>query len=140
MPKPFPSSRSMGSRKFKPRATMGFILVFLTLCFGLSLVFHHTSKRQPSSKSSQVVDLRKSKAPNNKKLSDLKAPVTQPVTSPFIPDEWCEVRDYVDLSSDPVFTEFNLWMSDYQKVICLLDDNCTKHDPRKILKFLNFTK
>ena len=122
----------MGSRKFKPRATIGFILVFLTLGFGLSLVFYHTSKRQ----SSQVVHLKKSTALNAKKLSDLKAQVTKRVTNPFVPDEWCEARDYIDLSSDPVFADFNLWMSDYQKVICLLDDNCTKHDPRKILKFL----
>jgi hypothetical protein len=132
MPKPFPSLRSMGSRKFKPRATIGFILVFMTLGFGLSLVFYHTSKRQ----SSQVVHLKKSTALNAKKLSDLKAQVTKRVTNPFVPDEWCEARDYIDLSSEPVFADFNLWMSDYQKVICLLDDNCTKHDPRKILKFL----
>ena len=53
----------------------------------------------------------------------------------LLEDEWCQARDYEDLSNDPIFTEFNRWLSDFNKVTCLLDDNCSKHDPRKILKF-----
>ena len=54
-------------------------------------------------------------------------------------DEWCQAGTIKDLSNDP-FLEFNRWLSDFNKVTCLLDDNCSKHDPRKILKFQNWRK
>ena len=53
-----------------------------------------------------------------------------------IEDEWCQARDYKDLSNDPIFAEFNRWLSDYKKFTCLLDDNCSKHDPREIYKLV----
>ena len=51
-------------------------------------------------------------------------------------DEWCEARDYKELSNDPIFAKFNRWLSDYNKVTCLHDDNCSEHDSRKIKEIL----
>ena len=31
-------------------------------------------------------------------------------------DEWCEVRDYEDLSSDPVFGSFHQWIEEFESI------------------------
>jgi hypothetical protein len=43
---------------------------------------------------------------------------------------WCEARDYVDLSDDPILHEFSRWLDANDQLSCLKTGNCTDHDPR----------
>ncbi|MDA7790543.1 hypothetical protein N8988_00625 [Opitutales bacterium] len=54
--------------------------------------------------------------------------------APFNPLE--VVRNYKDLTIDPVFSSFTNWLQEYQGVICSQGDNCSDHDPRYIRNLL----
>ena len=77
----------------------------------------------PIEKSATVVDKkeRKDSYPKQKKL-------TKPL--PFNPLE--VVRNYKDLTKDPIFSSFSNWVEEYQGFVCSQGDNCTDHDPRYI--------
>ena len=56
-------------------------------------------------------------------------------------DEWCEARDYKDLSEDEVFKQFDSWISGYEKLKCFNEFNYSDHqsgfhDPRKLSQFV----
>ena len=66
---------------------------------------------------------------------DQRVPQYKPSERPY--DEWCQARDYVDQSMNPVFIEFENWIEQYKELACILDKNCTthNHDPRKVAEF-----
>ena len=41
---------------------------------------------------------------------------SQPSQNKEAYDEWCEVRDYEDLSSDPVFGSFHQWIEEFESI------------------------
>ena len=47
-------------------------------------------------------------------------------------DEWCQARDYTDLSNHEIFKKFDRWITEYEKLNCLNETNCTIHDPRLV--------
>ena len=54
-------------------------------------------------------------------------PDTQPI---IVKDPWKEARNYVDQSQHPVFSAFNDWISEYERVNCSTPVDCREHDPR----------
>ena len=50
---------------------------------------------------------------------------------------WCEIRDYQDLSSDPVFDNFSQWLDDFKSINCQTPLNCVEHDPRVLANILS---
>ena len=62
-----------------------------------------------------------------------------PTTSPIPPgdEEWCEALEYKDLSNDPVFAKFELWLDEFKTIDCELTKDCTIHDPRYLRSFFN---
>jgi len=51
---------------------------------------------------------------------------------------WCETRDYVDLSEDPVFREFSRWLDRNVHLSCQEAGNCTDHDPRLLAQHFSY--
>ena len=45
-------------------------------------------------------------------------------------DQWCEVRDYKDLSGHHIFKEFNGWINQYIEISTAKQQNLTIHDVR----------
>ena len=45
-------------------------------------------------------------------------------------DEWCEVRDYKDLSGHHIFKEFNGWINQYNEISTAKQQNLNIHDVR----------
>ena len=67
--------------------------------------------------------------PNEKK--DLKtSTIVQGTTPKESPDIWCKALEYSDLSSHPVFQEFNLWLHRFNEINCTTLELCQTHDPR----------
>ena len=50
---------------------------------------------------------------------------------------WCQVRDYVDLSSHPSITAFQNWVDEFDLFACLQEtEACPDHDPRFVRQWL----
>ena len=55
---------------------------------------------------------------------------------------WCEVRDYEDISHDPIFDEFSSWLKIYKYMACEEPIDCQNldHDPRKFARLIHIGK
>ena len=52
-------------------------------------------------------------------------------------DIWCEVKEYTDLSRDPIFTDFTDWLNGYNDLLCKTPGDCLEHDPRILANYLD---
>ena len=103
---------------------VGFIFICTELSFDQGAEKNHTTVRI-----SDFTD-QKTKQISLQKITPL--PVVKKTTS-F--GEWCQM-DYKDLSKNPVFKEFQVWLKDFEGFECDLTDDCVDHDPRKVREFL----
>ena len=55
-------------------------------------------------------------------------------------DEWCEAKDYKDLSGHDIFKKFDKWIAGYEKLKSLGDSNLYIQDPRKRYQFFALGK
>ena len=125
-----------------------FLPAVLTLV--VLLIFSETKKRISDSESQKIAEKSLSiknaehgiRLPKVEKrvANSLKKPETgrsgDNIAAPN--DIWCEVRDYKDLSNDPVFDEFSSWLKIYNNMVCEEPINCQNldHDPRKFTQLV----
>ena len=119
-----------------------FFSVFGLIVF-LSVLFKQSYDRVLQDKSYETKHLNEDKKPGsaNAKIVPIFAPLDEDISKLLVPpqtyDEWCQARDYVDQSMNPVFIEFENWIEQYKELACILYKNCTthNHDPRKVAEF-----
>ena len=99
----------------------------------LAVLFKQASDRtifEENSKTVQLSEEEKSELAYSSKEPSF-APLGEDISKLAVPpqtyDEWCQARDYVDLSKDPVFKNFENWMDQYKSF----------HDPRKVAQFMD---
>ena len=125
-----------------PRTYLRLILTLAPVAIILSFILKLSDERLPPSQTSKKSDpdnpFQKTEIVDISGTKDKFIPKyrSNPATEK---DEWCQARDYIDLSGHQIFDKFNEWVSDYKLLQCLNEQNCTSHphDPR-ILK--SFTK
>ena len=119
------------------------LILALFFCFTL----YHTSKRiSPThiSDSSDPPHVFSAKKDTNRQVDSPKILRSNVKTNNFsqkndIEKEiWCDVRDYIDLSEEPVFREFSSWLETHLQLNCQKTGNCTDHDPRLIANHLSY--
>ena len=144
-----PVSKKLSSsfilRQFLASFYLRFFLVVVLIFTGISTVVVQTQKRviglihNDKRQINSDLEEKESALPqSNRSNSKLKANKLPKVAynKNQQKDEWCEAKEYQDLSKDPVFGNFERWLHDYNRVICKLDDNCGNHDPRRISQFV----
>ena len=102
------------------------------------LIFHSTSDRviknrvgEPQEFQINVEDTQNSQLTGAEKTnSSAKADHANTNLEKY--DEWCQARDYTDLSNHEIFKKFDRWIAEYEKLNCLNETNCTIHDPRLV--------
>ena len=112
--------------------------VFSFLVLVALLIFHSTSDRviknrvgEPQEFQSNVEDTQNSQLAGAEKTnSPAKADHANTNLEKY--DEWCQARDYTDLSNHEIFKKFDRWIAEYEKLNCLNETNCTIHDPRLV--------
>jgi hypothetical protein len=145
MPVPKKRFLSFGLHRLLKNFSLRFFLVLSLVLLGLYAVVVQTQNRVVHSGDYEGQQLNanlinneissQNSQPPSKKHKGIENPKVA-FTKNQDKDEWCEAKEYRDLSKDPVFKNFNRWFSDYSQLICNLDDNCGKHDPRKIFQFI----
>ena len=118
-----------------------FFLTALVLIVGAISIFFHTKHRvskdvfkKDTQKEVYLTQTETKETPLNFKTS-----TSRPQNfSETNYDEWCEAKDYVDLSNHEIFRKFETWVSAFEKINCYTDQNCTTHlhDPRKLAQIL----
>ena len=69
--------------------------------------------------------------PKNTEKIALKTSTIVPQKTPKVEENiWCKALEYKDLSSHPVFNEFNLWIQRFKEINCTDAEVCLTHDPR----------
>ena len=145
MPVPKKRFLSFGLHRLLKNLSLRFFLVLSLILFGFYAVVVQTQNRvvhsgdqegqQPNANLINNEFSSQNSQPPSKKHKGIENPKVA-FTKNQDKDEWCEAKEYRDLSKDPVFKNFNRWFSDYSQLVCNLDDNCGKHDPRKIFQFI----
>ena len=118
-----------------------FFLTALVLIVGAISIFYHTKHRvskdvfkKDTQKEVYLTQTETKETPLN-----FKTATSRPQNlSDTNYDEWCEAKDYVDLSNHEIFRKFETWVSAFEKINCYTDQNCTTHlhDPRKLAQIL----
>ena len=120
------------------------ILFLCLLCISGYFIYNQTTKRliTPSENIEKVAKMET--VPQIEKSASMIPKIERKDTfhkqkkltnpAPFNPLE--VVRNYKDLTIDPVFSSFTNWLQEYQGVICSQGDNCSDHDPRYIRNLL----
>ena len=73
---------------------------------------------------------------NTEKIA-LKTSTIVPKKTPKVEENiWCKALEYKDLSSHPVFNEFNLWIQRFKEINCTDAEVCLTHDPRLLSNLL----
>ena len=130
------------------------LFVPLAIILAGFLIFFQTKKRIPKAESSEVVQKFTSKknpasiTQSSKTEKSTPSSLTKPAPqalSDTISDQndiWCEVRDYKDISHDPIFDEFSSWLKIYKYMACEEPINCQNldHDPRKFARLIHIGK
>ncbi|MDG1138612.1 MAG: DUF5011 domain-containing protein [Opitutales bacterium] len=102
-------------------------LFTVSIIFSLSFLFQETQKRTTN------VKVVKEKFADEKDLnSDLSLVQDVKISKANESVPKLTSRIY----RDSILGEFSNWIESYQRLSCLLDDNCTEHDPRQISHFL----
>ena len=145
MPVPKKRFLSFGLHRLLKNFSLRFFLVLSLVLLGLYAVVVQTQNRVVHSSDYEGQQLNanlinneissQNSQPPSKKHKGIENPKVA-FTKNQDKDEWCEAKEYRDLSKDPIFKKFNRCFSDYSQLICNLDDNCGKHDPRKIYQFI----
>ena len=121
-----------------------FFSVFGLIVF-LSVLFKQSYDRVLLDKSYETKLLNEETKPGsaNARIEPRFAPLDEDISKLAVPpqayDEWCQARDYIDLSEDPVFKNFENWIDQYQALTCAIDSNCSihLHDPRRVAQFMD---
>ena len=123
------------------------LIPFLLLLVGISgIIFLQTKSRlakqhkkfsQKLSTSENFTSIEKPKATNSISKASTTAQSSTPALSKY--DEWCEAKEYKDLSDHEIFKRFETWIAGFERLSCDVEKNCTLHihDPRKLAQFLS---
>ena len=94
-----------------------FFSVLLTILCCSVIFFQTTSRVVTSKKTAPQPSAIQAVLPSDEvSLPDKPDTGYQPSQNKEAYDEWCEVRDYEDLSSDPVFGSFHQWIEEFESI------------------------
>ncbi|MEK9772951.1 MAG: hypothetical protein VW576_05245, partial [Opitutae bacterium] len=105
-------------------------------------LIEHPSSTTGSFSSTRGIDQGNQKETSGLNKASLPVPeklnYNRPVSaSPSEKEIWCEVKDYQDLSHDPIFPKFSQWLEDFNSLNCPTIENCQDHDPRMLALFIS---
>ena len=107
---------------------------FLCVCYGLYYITIQRVHYVPESPNFVVqgeVSSGRENIPKNTEKIALKTSTIVPQKTPKVEENiWCKALEYKDLSSHPVFNEFNLWIQRFKEINCTDAEVCLTHDPR----------
>jgi len=138
-----PASKKMHMRFHRKKVFLSFVIVtFLLVVFGFFLI----SQTKQRLSFPVLADTDKKSVEN---LSNDPPPISVVLNTTTLDqvvkekkkgekEIWCETRDYVDLSEDPVFREFSRWLDANVQLNCQKAGNCTDHDPRLLAQHFSY--
>jgi len=140
-----PASKKMHMRFHRKKVFLSFVIVtFLLVVFGFFLVFQ-TKQRlsfpvlaDTDQKSVQYLSKDPPLITDALKTATLGQTANIKKKNSLEEEIWCEARDYVDLSEDPVFREFSRWLDTNVHLNCQKAGNCTDHDPRLLAQHFSY--
>ena len=135
-------SKKMPKRFRRKKSLLTVVLYASIFFFFCQFIHNQTSLRTTQPTSVQKKDLAKTFAIPEKPLAKPqdKTTYTEALNRNAIPKSdreiWCEVKDYQDLSQDPIFAKFSHWLGEYSALNCPTIENCQDHDPRMLAHFI----
>ena len=117
---------------FKCMSKVPLLSSFLLVLFTCFVIFVQTSSRIAPSEEipPQQSSITSAPGSSNRALSvTTKSPIDLTLDKESY-DEWCEVRDYKDLSGHHIFNEFNGWINQYHEIPTAKRQNLNAHNVR----------
>ena len=145
MPTEKPALRFFSHNSILRKVFCRLFLPFFGFIIFLAVLFKQASNRTILEESSKKVQLSEEEKPElaHSSVAPSFAPLYEDISKLAVPtqayDEWCQARDYIDLSKDPVFKKFENWIDQYQALTCAIESNCSTHlhDPRRVAQFMD---
>ena len=141
------NSTKMQKRFLSPKRLLSYLIVCILVLGASYFIYQQTDQRLTEKPSPQISSPSGTAGTDQGRQNEIRGPkkvrvaeklnYNRPVSaSPSEKEIWCEVKDYQDLSHDPIFPKFSQWLEDFNSLNCPSIENCQDHDPRMLAHFI----